>query len=73
MAGQPWQERYNRTVRKYRTTKTEHCDRTVRKGHLVQDRDSWDRTTNTEQTRQYSHDGTARTGHLRQDSQDRSI
>ncbi len=77
VAGQPWQERHNRTVkkRKDRTAGTgqprqDNCGRTTRKGQLGQDRD---RSTSTGLTRQDSHDGIVRTGDLRQGSQDRSI
>jgi hypothetical protein len=77
VAGQPWQERYKRTVkkRKDRTAGTgqprqDNCGRTTRKEQLGQDRD---RSTTTGQTRQDSHDGIARTGDLGQGSQDRSV
>jgi hypothetical protein len=75
VAGQAWQKKYNWTVGKDRTGQLEEdnqdrttvAGQTARNGNLGQDRGSWDRTTNTGQIWQDNRDGTARTGHLRQD------
>jgi hypothetical protein len=70
VTGQPGQERYNRMVRK--TGQDNQCkdskERTTRagQGKLGQD-------NNTRQTLQDSHGKTVRTGHIGQDSQDRSV
>jgi hypothetical protein len=67
MAGKIQQDDWKRYERTAGTgqPRQDNCVKKARKVQIGQDRDSWDSTTKCKRT--------ARTGHLRKDSQDRSV